>query len=89
MNRVRTRSIDDPYTMAEIGGKEEFRDIILQERGWEFYSEGKRREDLIRHGKFIEYALERGLDASAHQNVFPYPQSEINANPALVQHDGY
>ena len=89
VNRVRTRSIDDPYTMAEIGGKEEFQDIILQERGWEFYSEGKRREDLIRHGKFIEYALERGLDASPHQNVFPYPQSEINANPALVQHDGY
>lgn len=89
VNRVRTRSIDDPYTMSEIGGKEEFRDIILQERGWEFYTEGKRREDLVRHGKFIEYAQERGLNASPHQNFFPYPQQEINANPALEQREGY
>lgn len=89
VNQVRTRSIDDPYTMAEIGGKENFRDIILQERGWEFYSEGKRREDLIRHGKFIEYAQSRGLNAQPHQVFFPYPQAEINANPALTQRDGY
>lgn len=89
VNQVRTRSIDDAYTLEEAGDTDTFRDIILEERGWEFYSEGKRREDLIRHGKFIEYAQERGLDAQPHHVYFPYPQAEINANPALVQRTGY
>ncbi|MGS2737950.1 RagB/SusD family nutrient uptake outer membrane protein [Sinomicrobium sp. M5D2P17] len=89
VNEVRLRSIDDPYTLAEVGGADSFRDIILDERGWEFYSEGKRREDLIRHGKFIEFAQDRGLNAQAHQVFFPYPQGEINTNPALGQRDGY
>lgn len=89
VNQVRTRSIDDPYTLAEVGDMESFNDIILQERGWEFFSEGKRREDLIRHGKFLEYAADRGLNVQAHQIYFPYPQAEINANPALVQREGY
>ena len=89
VNQVRTRSIDDPYTLAEVGGTDSFNDIILQERGWEFFSEGKRREDLIRHGKFIDYAEERGLNAQPHQIYFPYPQAEINANPALEQRAGY
>lgn len=89
VNQVRTRSIDDPYTLEEVGDKQSFDDIILKERGWEFFSEGKRREDLIRHGKFIEYAQDRGLDAQPYQVYFPYPQAEINANPALEQREGY
>lgn len=89
VNMVRTRSIDDPYTLAEVGNADQFRDIILQERGWEFYAEGKRREDLIRHGKFIELAQERGVNAQPHHVFFPYPQAEVNANPALEQRSGY
>ncbi len=89
VNQVRTRSIDDPYTLTEVGGKDGFNDIILQERGWEFFSEGKRREDLIRHDKFIEYAQDRGLNAQAFQIFFPYPQAEVDANPALQQREGY
>ena len=89
VNQVRTRSIDDPYSLAEVGDKETFRNIILDERGWEFYSEGKRREDLIRHGKYIEYALARGLNAQPHQVFFPYPQDEVDANPELTQREGY
>ncbi len=89
VNRVRTRSIDDPYTLAEVGNKADFRAVILKERGWEFYSEGKRREDLIRQGKYVEYAQNRGVNAQPYQVFFPYPQTEIDANPELVQREGY
>lgn len=89
VNTVRTRSVDDPYTLAVVGNKDSFNDIILQERGWEFFSEGKRREDLVRHGKLIEYAQQRGVNAREFQHYFPYPQAELNANPALEQRNGY
>lgn len=89
VNLVRSRAGVPVYTLAEVGSKENFRDLILKERGWEFYSEGKRREDLIRHGKFLEYAQKRGLTVSAKQVYFPYPLAEVDANPALKQREGY
>jgi hypothetical protein len=89
INQVRKRANVTLYTLSDASSKEVFRDLILKERAWEFFSEGKRREDLIRHGKFIEYAQQRGLKASAHQVYFPYPLSETDANPALKQREGY
>lgn len=69
--------------------KESLREHILQERGWEFYGENLRRQDLLRHGKFIEYARARGIDADDHHKLFPIPQTEINTNPLCEQNDGY
>lgn len=70
--------------------KESLRDHILNERGWEFYIEKLRRQDLLRHGKFISSALARGLkNADDHHKLFPIPQTEINANPLCVQNPGY
>ena len=89
VNQVRGRANVTLYTLADAGGKETFRDLILKERGWEFFSEGKRREDLIRQGKFLEYAQQRGLNTSARQIYFPYPLSEVDANSALDQREGY
>ncbi len=89
INQVRERAGVTLYTLSDVGSKDNFRDLILKERGWEFFSEGKRREDLIRHGKFLEYAADRGLNTSPEQVYFPYPLSEVDANPALDQRDGY
>ncbi|MCW0481589.1 RagB/SusD family nutrient uptake outer membrane protein [Gaoshiqia sediminis] len=89
INLVRNRAEVTPYTLADVVDKETFRDLILDERGWEFFSEGKRREDLIRHGKFLEYAEQRGLTVSEKQVYFPYPLAEVDANPALEQREGY
>lgn len=92
INRVRNRAGLEDITMAEAGGKEQVRDLILEERGKEFVSEAKRREDLIRHGKFISSALERGVNAQPHHVLFPIPQAEINANNAISvddQNPGY
>jgi CRISPR/Cas system-associated protein Cas10 (large subunit of type III CRISPR-Cas system) len=69
--------------------KETLRDHILQEREWEFYSEMKRREDLIRHDKFISSAKAKGKNALPFHVLFPLPITELNANPNLKQNLGY
>jgi len=70
--------------------KNTLRDHILKERGWEFYAENKRREDLIRHDKFVEFALARGAtNVRAYHTRFPIPQSEIDANKNCTQNPGY
>jgi hypothetical protein len=76
-------------TLGDFGTKEALRDHLLKERGWEFFSEEVRRQDLIRHGKFIQYARERGKTAFDYQVLFPLPQSEIDRNPNLNQNEGY
>ncbi|PHN05691.1 RagB/SusD family nutrient uptake outer membrane protein [Flavilitoribacter nigricans] len=89
INQVRSRAGLPDLTLADAGSKEILRDRILAERGWEFVSEGKRREDLIRHGNFIERAQNRGISAQPHHVLFPIPAAEINANPAVEQNPGY
>lgn len=77
--------------------KESLRDFILQERGWEFYGENLRRQDLLRHGKFLEYAQKRKdekwynitVELDEHFKLFPIPQTEIDANPLCKQNPGY
>ncbi|MEB2774675.1 RagB/SusD family nutrient uptake outer membrane protein [Algoriphagus sp. D3-2-R+10] len=69
--------------------KESLRDFLLDERGRELYCEGHRRNDLIRHGKFIEKAQEAGKSAQPYHVLFPIPQSVMNENPNLRQNDGY
>ncbi|MGI4864913.1 MAG: RagB/SusD family nutrient uptake outer membrane protein [Janthinobacterium lividum] len=90
VNQVRTRAGLANLPAADIATKDTFRDAILRERGWEFISEGKRREDLIRHGKFISLAQARGVTVAATKHlVYPIPQSEIDANQLAVQNTGY
>ncbi|MEJ7768236.1 MAG: RagB/SusD family nutrient uptake outer membrane protein, partial [Chitinophagaceae bacterium] len=90
INQVRSRAKVKPFVLAELATKEKLRDQLLNERGWEFYSEGQRRMDLIRMGKYISSALARGkTSAKAFHVLFPIPQVAINANPLLVQNDGY
>ncbi|GGF30915.1 RagB/SusD family nutrient uptake outer membrane protein [Echinicola rosea] len=90
INRVRLRAGQN-MMMLSLGNFDQagLRDHILDERGWEFFSEIKRRSDLLRHGKFIERALARGKNAEPYHVLFPFPQSEINANENLVQNEGY
>ncbi|MCY1722078.1 RagB/SusD family nutrient uptake outer membrane protein [Prolixibacteraceae bacterium Z1-6] len=90
INKIRNRANLDDIAVADFGSKEALRDHILKERGWEFYSERKRRQDLIRHDKFISSAQERGItNAQAHHVRMPIPQIEIDANPLCEQNPGY
>lgn len=89
INQVRNRANATPITLAQYPDKESLRDFILAERGREFYSEGLRREDLIRHGKFIQQALDRGIAAEDFQVLYPLPQPQLDNNPNLEQNPGY
>lgn len=90
INLVRTRAGIASLTLAQVTSKDVLRDLILRERGWEFYTEGKRREDLLRMDKFITGAQARGITAAAEKHkLFPIPQTEVDANKAVVQNAGY
>ena len=61
INDIRERAFPNmPEKLLKLedfaGDKDKLREHILKERGWELCFEGCRREDLIRHGKFVEYA---------------------------------
>jgi hypothetical protein len=87
---VRTRAgLKTPLLLSNFT-KETLRDHILKERGWELYIEKVRRQDLLRHGKFISSAAARGVkNAQDYRKLFPIPQTEINANPLCKQNPGY
>ena len=88
VNEVRARSFapGDPdalYTATTLTLEE-----FLNERGREFSYEGKRREDLIRFGKYTEARWEKA-QSSPHREIFPIPMNILTANPGLVQNPGY
>ena len=76
---------------------------MLQERGHEFYFEGVRRQDLIRHGKFIDAAIEKAqfagksiekiatkVDGKYKYELFPLPLKIITEGQGIVkQNPGY
>lgn len=89
INDVRGRSHAKPLVLADYD-QTKLRDAILQERGWEFFYEGKRRADLIRMGKYdviVNAYLNRigqPSNISMPKNrYFPYPQGQVDLNPNL------
>ncbi|MFT5999330.1 MAG: hypothetical protein ACI81P_001788 [Neolewinella sp.] len=83
VNMVRNRAELGDFTDGEITA-----DVMLAERGREFFYEGTRRQDLVRFGKFGEgWAFFSGSDAT--KNIFPIPQPQLNANRNLTQNAGY
>ena len=90
INQVRDRAGIPYLVLSEIPSREALTDSILQERRWEFYFEFKRREDLLRHHKFISNAQARGIVTAVKKDtLFPIPQDAIDANAKLVQNPGY
>ncbi|MEM9326325.1 MAG: RagB/SusD family nutrient uptake outer membrane protein [Bacteroidota bacterium] len=89
INQVRERVSASVVSLGDFGSQEALRDFILAERGRELYTEGVRREDLIRHGSFIQQAIDRGKNAQPHQVLYPLPQAQLDNNPNLVQNPGY
>lgn len=89
LNQVHTRAGLAPYTSSAAPDQARFIALVLDERKWEFFSEGRRRQDLLRHDQFLQNAIDRGKSPQAFRQLFPIPQSEMDANPQLVQNEGY
>ncbi|GAB2801037.1 RagB/SusD family nutrient uptake outer membrane protein [Rhabdobacter roseus] len=88
INQVRRRAFapgdpDATYTTATLTLNE-----LLNERGREFAYEMKRREDLIRFGKFGEPWWEKPASAKTRE-LYPIPMQIRVANPLLEQNPGY
>ena len=100
VNRVRNRAGLPALTDTQTASTDAFMEAILAERGHEFYLEGLRRQDLIRFGKYVEYANQRIADANATgksyftvtdaHNRFFIPQTFIDeSKSAIKQNAGY
>ena len=100
VNRVRKRAGLSELDDAQTASGEAFNETILLERGHEFYLEGLRRQDLIRFGKYVEYANNR-IDAinksegrgyfNVHEghNRFWIPQSFIDESKGAIKQNNY
>lgn len=89
INLVRQRAGLDDLESSDVTSQDAMRDRILLERGHEFYNEGHRRMDMIRHGKFVSDAVRRGKNAQAFHVVFPIPQVVIDSDPLIEQNDNF
>ena len=96
VNRVRTRAGLGNLDATATASPEAFLDAILLERGHEFWFEGLRRQDLIRYGKYVEYANDRidKINASEGRGYFnvddshnrmPIPADFINESKSAIK----
>jgi hypothetical protein len=83
VNDLRARAFNPPKPLASID-----RNAILSERLFELTFEAKRRDDLIRFGKFTQ-AWQFKPATDARVILLPIPQPELDANPELTQNPGY
>jgi starch-binding outer membrane protein, SusD/RagB family len=93
LNMVKRRAYgNDPAVPSPVDyspgmSKDQFREVVLQERGYEFILERKRFYDLKRTGTIKEAFSKVGKNFIDARLFFPIPQDEINNNPALNPED--
>ncbi|HXB08535.1 MAG TPA: RagB/SusD family nutrient uptake outer membrane protein [Puia sp.] len=76
------------FTLATAPTAGAFRNLVLQERAYEFLCEGKRWFDLIRTGTVKQVILNaKGITIPDYFLLFPIPQQEIDNNPDLGPQD--
>ena len=88
VNVIRQRAGDTPLNPADFN-QASFRDQILVERLHELIGEAKRRQDLIRHGRFTAGTWEHKQASAGYRVIYPVPQAQLDANPNLQQNPGY
>lgn len=62
---------------------------MLDELGWEFSQEGRRRQDMVRFGVFATRSWFSHDASDATKNLYPIPNSQILTNSNLKQNPGY
>lgn len=92
LNKTRTRAGLVEITKTEVSGKNEFREVLAEERAKELALEGHRWFDLVRLGLAVDFFRGMGYTLDAHNLIFPIPQSQIeivNDKSILWQNPGY
>jgi hypothetical protein len=62
---------------------------MLDELGWEFSQEGRRRQDMIRFGVFSTASWFSHDKSDDTKNLYPIPNKQILSNGNLKQNPGY
>jgi hypothetical protein len=62
---------------------------FLDELGWEFCQEARRRTDMIRFGAFTKKSWLSHSPNGDYRSLFPIPRTEIAKNSNLTQNQGY
>ena len=89
LNQIRRRAYGQsltapsPYDAPAGLGAAAFRDVVLQERAYEFLTEGKRYWDLKRSGTLAEKIAAVGETYDPKYLLWPIPTEEMDANNAF------
>ena len=86
INQVRTLRNPTPVVAAT---QQAVRDAIFKERLLELIGEGKRRQDMIRMGRFLQPFPYKTTTTAPFRILFPVPTAQLQTNPELTQNAGY
>ncbi|MCM5661883.1 RagB/SusD family nutrient uptake outer membrane protein [Galbibacter mesophilus] len=97
VNEVRKRAYsDEMYPLPQGLSKQEFLEVIMEERSKEFFMEGHRKDDLIRNQMLEEVLNDYNAQTSgpkkifkSHNYIWPIPAKEFTFNPSVKQNPGY
>lgn len=79
----------DSYQITHEGGDDIQYGRFLDELGWEFTQEGRRRQDMIRFGVFTTKSWFSHDASSSYRSLYPIPNQAILTNSNLSQNPGY
>ncbi len=90
LNDIRNRAGVPVYNYGTLS-QNQFRNKLQDERLFELWCEGTRREDLIRWGLYIQRAIEDGSEYAIPSRVlYPLPRTAITqSNGVVVQNPEY
>ena len=96
VNDLRKRAYDQDAA-ATVSDSDLTLDLLLDERGREFFFEAQRRTDLIRFDVFTgdsylwpwKGGAAEGISVGDYLKIYPLPSDEIGSNTNLVQNPGY
>lgn len=104
LNFIHTRAGLPAYTgnEANLATVDQLEDVILQERQWETFAEGKRWFDLVRTGRVNQVmdpilklrqatkgSPQVGFGTDLNKVLWPISRAALNANTLLVQNPSY
>jgi hypothetical protein len=80
---------DIRYTSTYEGGASITYGRFLDELGWEFCQEGRRRQDMVRFGAYTTKSFLSHSPSASYRNLFPLPRTEVEKNTNLKQNTGF